>query len=88
MAFEPFIIWLFVGVIAGWASSVLAKDYGYGLFRHIGVGTLGAFVGAWLFKSFGLAADGGSWGATVGAAFGAIALLALVRFIRTPRNQV
>jgi uncharacterized membrane protein YeaQ/YmgE (transglycosylase-associated protein family) len=88
MAFEPFIIWLFVGVVAGWASSVIAKDHGYGLFRHMGVGTLGAFIGAWLFSISGLAADGRLLGATVGAVFGAVALLFLARFIRAPRDQV
>jgi uncharacterized membrane protein YeaQ/YmgE (transglycosylase-associated protein family) len=87
MAFEPLIVWLFIGAIAGLSANIIAKSYGFGLFGHVGVGMLGAFIGGWLFRTFGAAADSGAFGEIVGAVSGAIALLALARFIRTARDQ-
>jgi uncharacterized membrane protein YeaQ/YmgE (transglycosylase-associated protein family) len=88
MAFEPLIVWLFVGALAGLSANIIVKGYGFGLFGHIGVGMLGGFIGGWLFTTFSAAANGGAFGEVVSAMFGAIALLFLARFIRTSRDQV
>jgi uncharacterized membrane protein YeaQ/YmgE (transglycosylase-associated protein family) len=88
MAFEALIVWLFVGALAGWSANIIAKAYGFGLFGHMVVGMLGGFIGGWLFMTFGAATDGGVFGEIVSAVSGAIALLFLARFIRTPRDQV
>jgi uncharacterized membrane protein YeaQ/YmgE (transglycosylase-associated protein family) len=87
MTFEPFVIWIFIGVIAGWLASGLAKDHGYGLFGRMGVGALGAFFGASLFHTSGLAEGGGPLGEMVGAVSGAVGTLFLVRFFRTRRDH-
>lgn len=45
---EP-LIWIVLGLIAGWLAGLVMKGSGYGLVGDIVVGILGAIVGAWLF---------------------------------------
>lgn len=45
---EP-VVWLFIGLIAGWLSGILMKGSGYGLVGDIGVAIVGAIVAAWAF---------------------------------------
>lgn len=45
---EP-IVWLVVGLIAGWLAGLVMKGSGYGLVGDILVGILGAVAGALLF---------------------------------------
>lgn len=45
---EP-IVWLVVGLIAGWLGGLVMKSSGYGLVGDILVGVLGAVAGALLF---------------------------------------
>ena len=45
---EP-IVWLVVGLIAGWLGGLVMKGSGYGLVGDLLVGVLGAVAGALLF---------------------------------------
>ena len=45
---EP-IVWLVVGLIAGWLGGLVMKGSGYGLVGDLVVGILGAVAGALLF---------------------------------------
>ena len=44
-------VWLIVGLIAGWLGGLVMKGSGYGLVGDILVGVLGAVAGALLFVS-------------------------------------
>lgn len=71
------VTFLFVGLVAGWLSGSVMKGRGFGFFGDIGVGIVGAFVGAYIFDALGLAAYG--FIANVIMAFlGAVTLLAVI----------
>ena len=49
MTLETFLIWLVIGLIAGWLASVVAGG-GFGLLGDIIVGVVGAFIGGFIFR--------------------------------------
>ena len=70
------ISFLIVGLIAGWvADKVMKRDHT--LIMNLVVGVIGAYVGAFLFRLFGLATTG-FVGALVVAIIGSVVLLAIV----------
>jgi uncharacterized membrane protein YeaQ/YmgE (transglycosylase-associated protein family) len=76
------LIWLVVGLIAGWAAGQFMKGSGFGLIGDIIVGIIGAFIGTWLLAKLGGAIGGGLIGEIIDATIGAAALLILIRLIR------
>lgn len=42
------LVWLVVGLIAGWLAGVVMKGSGFGCIGDIGVGIVGAFIGGFL----------------------------------------
>ena len=50
--FDTILIWVLVGLVAGFLASHLALGRGLGLFGDIGVGILGAFIGGFLAAVF------------------------------------
>jgi uncharacterized membrane protein YeaQ/YmgE (transglycosylase-associated protein family) len=81
VALEPggIVMWLIVGLIAGWLAGQFMKGGGYGLVGDIVVGIIGAFLGGLLF---GLLMPGGSVGfiGSIAVAFtGAVVLIAILR---------
>ena len=49
------ISWLLLGLIAGFIASKLVNKSGEGVVLDIVLGIIGAFVGGWLFTTFGAA---------------------------------
>jgi uncharacterized membrane protein YeaQ/YmgE (transglycosylase-associated protein family) len=49
-----FIAWIVLGLISGFIASKLVNKRGEGLFLDIILGIVGAFVGGWLFSTFGM----------------------------------
>lgn len=82
MAAETLIIWLVVGAIAGFLAGVVVKGYGFGLVGNIVVGIVGAVLAGWLLPRLGFYAGGDLIGQIVSATLGAIALLAVISFVR------
>lgn len=74
------ISFLIVGLIAGWIANNMMKREG-GLVMNLVVGVVGAYLGAFLFRLFGLASTG-FIGALVVATIGAVVLLALVGMVQ------
>ena len=73
------LIWfLLVGLIAGWLASAIVGG-GFGLIGDIVIGVVGAFLGGYLFRTFGFSAGGGMLGSIIVATVGAIVLLLRVR---------
>jgi len=76
-----FLIWILVGVIAGWLTGLVVKGRGYGLIGDLIMGLLGGLVGGWLFRLFGWTANT-LVGEIVVAVIGGIVLVAVVRLLR------
>ncbi len=78
---EP-IVWLVVGLIAGWLAGLVMKGSGYGLVGDILVGVLGAVAAALLFV-FIVPADErtGFVGTIVVALIGAVVFVGAARLL-------
>jgi uncharacterized membrane protein YeaQ/YmgE (transglycosylase-associated protein family) len=48
-----FLIWVVLGLIAGFIASKLINKQGEGVLPDILLGIVGAFIGGWLFRLFG-----------------------------------
>ena len=53
---DHFIVWLVVGLIGGGLAGALTtwERGGFGLFRNLGLGLVGALVGGLVFRVFGI----------------------------------
>jgi uncharacterized membrane protein YeaQ/YmgE (transglycosylase-associated protein family) len=79
-----FLMWIIVGLIAGWLAGLFMSGSGYGMIRDIILGLIGAFVGGLIFSLF-VEGAAGFWG-SVGIAFvGACILIGISRMF-TPRR--
>jgi len=76
-----FIIFLIVGLVAGWLASVLVRGRGLGLIGNLVVGVIGAFLGGFLLRAVGLAAFG-LIGSIIQATIGAVVLLVIIKALR------
>jgi uncharacterized membrane protein YeaQ/YmgE (transglycosylase-associated protein family) len=76
------LLFLVVGLLAGWLAGVLVKGGGFGLVGDLIVGVVGAFLGGLLFSSAGVSLGGGLVGSIVVATIGAIVLLLIVRLLK------
>lgn len=81
MDITSLIILLVVGLVAGWLAGLIMKKGKNTLVVNMVVGVIGAFVGSFLFQSFGLVTNG-LIGMLITAIVGAIVLLLLVGFIK------
>ncbi len=74
------VVWLIVGLIAGFLASRVLRGRGMGLVMDMVVGLMGAIVGGYLAMSAGIA-SGGLIGEGAVAFAGALILLLLVRLV-------
>jgi len=85
MTLETFLLWVAVGAIAGFLASLVVGT-GFGLLGDIIIGVIGAFIGSWIFHSFGWHAPFSGIAGTVVIAFvGAVLLMLMLRAIRRRR---
>jgi uncharacterized membrane protein YeaQ/YmgE (transglycosylase-associated protein family) len=76
------ILWfLLIGLVAGWLAGQLTRGGGFGIVGDLVVGVIGALLGGWLFRTFGLFAFG-LLGSLVVATLGAIVFLFALRLIK------
>lgn len=76
------IVFVFVGVAAGWLAGQVMKGGGYGVIVDLVLGVLGGVVGGWIFRTLGIWPGGGLIGAIVVATVGAVSLVAITRLVR------
>lgn len=91
MSTENFLVWLLLGVVAGWLAGQIMKGSGFGIIGNIIVGILGSFLGGWLGSR--LAVGGTQTGdfnfaSIVTAVLGAIVLLFLVGLFNRSRTNL
>lgn len=75
------LLFLIIGGIAGWLAGLIMKGRGFGVMANIGIGIVGSFLGGFVFRLLGLAAQG-AVGELVTATVGAVLLLAVVSAIK------
>ncbi len=78
MSVENCVIFLLIGLIAGWLAGLVMKGRGFGIVGDIVIGIIGSFVGGFLFSLLGLGAYG-FIGSIVVAFVGAIVLIFILR---------
>ncbi len=74
------IIWVVIGLIAGWLALEIMGGRGGGILRKLAIGLTGAIVGGLIFSSLSIGPVGFA-GALVSATLGALVLVALWRLI-------
>ena len=85
MTVETLLLWLVIGLIAGWLASAVVGG-GYGVIGDIVVGVVGAFLGGLLFRATGAASPFGGLPGTIFVAFiGAVVLLLILRIVNRIR---
>jgi len=82
MGLQTFLIWIVIGLIAGWLASVVVGG-GYGLIGDIVIGVVGSFIGGLIFRALHVGAPFGGIAGTIFVAFiGAVVLLLILRLFR------
>jgi uncharacterized membrane protein YeaQ/YmgE (transglycosylase-associated protein family) len=81
MDVKAILIWVAIGILAGWLASVVVG--GGGLVRYLITGLIGAFVGGFLFKVTGINLNLGNAyvNEIVVAAIGAIVVVLIARVL-------
>lgn len=85
------LLWLLLGLVAGWLASTIMGRGGYGIVGDIVVGLVGALLGGWLAGLlFGFDALGGPLDlrTLITAVVGAIILIAILRAVTGGRTRV
>jgi uncharacterized membrane protein YeaQ/YmgE (transglycosylase-associated protein family) len=88
MSGETFLVWLIVGLVAGWLASKVVGG-GLGIAGDIVIGIVGSFLGGLIFRTAHIGTPFHGMAATIFVAFvGAVALLLILRLIRrgSPRR--
>jgi uncharacterized membrane protein YeaQ/YmgE (transglycosylase-associated protein family) len=82
MATENLLVFLLIGIIAGFLAGKIMKGSGFGVLGDLVVGIIGAVLGGWLFGTLGVGIGGGIVAEIIVATIGALLLLFLVRLIK------
>jgi uncharacterized membrane protein YeaQ/YmgE (transglycosylase-associated protein family) len=76
------ILFILIGLAAGWLAGQVVKGGGYGVVGDIVVGVIGALIGGFLFQRSGAFAGSGLLGSLIVATIGAVVLLFGLRLIK------
>jgi len=75
------IVFLIVGVVAGFLAGKIMKGKGFGLVGDLVVGVIGAWLGGWIFGMLGFLPVG-IIGTLISATAGAVILLFVIRLFK------
>jgi uncharacterized membrane protein YeaQ/YmgE (transglycosylase-associated protein family) len=81
MSTEHLILFLAIGLLAGWLAGKIMKGKGFGIVGDLVIGVIGAFIGVWVFGLFGIYAEG-IIGLLIAAVVGALLLLYVIRLVK------
>ncbi|WP_372751395.1 GlsB/YeaQ/YmgE family stress response membrane protein [Labilibaculum sp.] len=81
-----YLIFLLIGLIAGWMASILLKGKGNGLLINLLLGVLGAFVGGSIFSTLGIHLNG-FFGVLLSATLGSIFIIWLVSLFQKNKGN-
>ena len=82
-----FVIWIFIGLVAGFLGTKIVNKRGDGLILDIILGLVGSVVGGFLFSLIGIHA-GGIIGSIVVATIGAVLVLVIYHKLIRGRSAV
>ncbi len=82
MSTENLLLFLVIGVVAGFLAGKIMKGSGFGLIGDLIVGVIGSFIGGWVFGLLGISA-GGILGVLVAAIVGALLFLYVIRLAKS-----
>jgi uncharacterized membrane protein YeaQ/YmgE (transglycosylase-associated protein family) len=85
------LIWIIVGLVAGWLAGLVMKGGGYGILGDIILGIIGAIVGGFLAAAlFGVsnAVSGFNLTTFIVAFLGAVIVVAVVRALVPSRGRL
>jgi len=69
------LLFLVIGLIAGWLAGKIMRDHGFGALGNVAVGMVGAVLGGLLFGALGLEPRASAVGQLISATVGAVLLL-------------
>ena len=75
------ILFLLIGIAAGWLAGQIMKGKGFGLVGNLFVGVIGALLGGYIFGALGVSAYG-LIGSLISALVGAIILLWIIGMVK------
>lgn len=81
MSTTSLILFLLIGLAAGWLAGQVMRGGGFGVVGDLIVGVIGSFIGGWLFGHLRISI-GGMFGSLITAFVGAVVLLFLLRVIK------
>lgn len=81
LTLSSLIVWILIGLIAGWLAGEVTKGSGFGLGGNIAIGIVGAVLGGILLGLVGVD-PGGFVGEVIQAFIGALVLLAILSAVR------
>jgi len=84
MSTEHLLLFLVIGILAGFLAGKIMKGSGFGLIGDLIIGVIGSFIGVWVFGLLGIS-SGGIIGLLVAAIVGALILLYVIRLARSRR---
>lgn len=84
MTLWSIIIFLLIGLVAGWLAGLIWKGGGFGFLWNIIIGVAGAFLGGFIFRQLGISYSG-YIASIIAAVAGALILLAVVNLFRRRR---
>jgi uncharacterized membrane protein YeaQ/YmgE (transglycosylase-associated protein family) len=79
MNLELFVMWVVVGLMAGWLARIAMKSGGYGLTRDISLGVVGSIVGSVIFRGLEISPGAGMFELVVVAFVGAAVAIVVQR---------
>ena len=85
MSGESLLVWLLLGVVAGWLAGLIINGGSFGIIGSILIGIIGSFLGGWLGSKLGISGavvGGFSVASLVTAVLGAVVLLFVLSLIR------
>ncbi len=87
MTATDLLVWIIIGLIAGWLAGIVMRGGGYGVIGDIVIGIVGAIIGGLIFGALGLGATG-IIGEIIVAFIGAVILIAILRAVAPSRAGV
>jgi len=75
---QVIIIWLLIGLIAGWLTGKVTRGRGFGIIADLVLGLVGAVIGGWIFGKLGIHGYG-FLGSLAAATVGSVVLVAIAR---------
>ena len=75
------ILFLLIGLVAGWLAGKIMKGKGFGLVGNLVVGIVGALIGGFVFNALNIA-FAGIIGSLIAAVVGALILLWIIGLIK------